>query len=61
MPEISLDRTAVVTIVSELIALRMAQQVTVDQEPELGRLSSPRDHPLISATLSGAPRSLTNK
>src|SRR5689334_17389424 len=48
VPQIALNLTAVVTIVGELIARRMAQHVTVNQEPELGRLSSPRDHPLIS-------------
>jgi hypothetical protein len=48
MPEISLDRAAVVAIIGELVACAVVQHVTVDQEPEFGRLSNPRDHALIS-------------
>ena len=48
MPEISLDSTAVVAIVGELVPRAMAQNVAVDQEPEFSCPTSPRDHPLIS-------------
>ena len=55
MPEISLDRTAVVAIVGELVSCAMAQHMAVDLEPELGRPSSPRDHSLISSHAERKP------
>jgi len=39
MPQIALNRTAIVTIVGELVPCAMAQHVTVNQEPEFRAVS----------------------
>jgi hypothetical protein len=55
--KVVLDSPSAVAVIGQLVAGGMPQHVTVDQEGEAGSRTSPRDHALIPATLSGAPRS----
>ena len=54
MPEIVLNGASVLAVVCELIAARMPQHVTVNEEGEARGLASPRDHALIAGNAEGS-------
>ena len=48
-----LNGASVLAVVCELIAARMPQHVTVNEEGEARGLASPRDHALIAGNTQG--------
>ena len=53
MAKIVLDRPGVPTIIGQLVAARVTQHMAADLEREARRLSSPRDHALVTCHAQG--------